>query len=123
VAQREVGLDDGAELLLDGRRIVARDQPEGFSGDAALGLYASPRIFDKVTMNMRVAQEECFGPTINLVEVDGFEQALVAANATPYGLSSAIYTRDAHDQHQQLDHRGRSALAIWRQRLVGEWYA
>jgi acyl-CoA reductase-like NAD-dependent aldehyde dehydrogenase len=59
-------------------------------------LYASPRIFDKVTMNMRVAQEECFGPTINLVEVDGFEQALTAANATPYGLSSAIYTRDAH---------------------------
>jgi aldehyde dehydrogenase (NAD+) len=39
--------------------------------------------------------EECFGPTVNLVEVDGFEQALEAANATPYGLSSAIYTRDA----------------------------
>jgi len=96
VAQREVGLDDGAEPLLDGRRITARDRPEGFSGDATLGLYASPRIFDKVTMNMRVAQEECFGPTINLVEVDGFEQALTAANATHYGLSSAIYTRDAH---------------------------
>jgi acyl-CoA reductase-like NAD-dependent aldehyde dehydrogenase len=96
VAQRETGLDDGAELLLDGRRILARDKLEGFSGDAAMGLYGSPRIFDKVTMNMRIAQEECFGPTINLVEVDGFEQALVAANATPYGLSSAIYTRDAH---------------------------
>jgi len=96
VAQRETGLDDGAELLLDGRRILAQDELEGFSGDARLGLYASPRIFDKVTMNMRVAQEECFGPTINLVEVDGFEQALSAANATPYGLSSAIYTRDAH---------------------------
>jgi acyl-CoA reductase-like NAD-dependent aldehyde dehydrogenase len=96
VAQRETGLDDGAELLLDGRRIRAGDEPEGFSGNAAMGLYVSPRIFDKVTMNMRIAQEECFGPTINLVEVDGFEQALVAANATPYGLSSAIYTRDAH---------------------------
>jgi aldehyde dehydrogenase (NAD+) len=46
-------------------------------------------------MNMRVAQEECFGPTVNLVEVDGLDEAIAAANGTPYGLSSAIYTRDA----------------------------
>ena len=46
-------------------------------------------------MNMRIAQEECFGPTVNLVEVDGLEEAIAAANGTPYGLSSAIYTRDA----------------------------
>jgi alpha-ketoglutaric semialdehyde dehydrogenase len=95
LAQRETGLDDGAQLLLDGRRILPGDEPESFSGDAALGLYAAPRIFDNVTMNMRVAQEECFGPTLNLVEVDGIDQALAAANGTPYGLSSAIYTRDA----------------------------
>jgi len=93
--QREIGLDDGAELLLDGRRILPGEEPEGFAGDAAQGLYASPRIFDRVTMNMRIAQEECFGPTINLVEIDGFEEAIAAANGTPYGLSSAIYTRDA----------------------------
>ncbi|MBI3204790.1 MAG: aldehyde dehydrogenase family protein, partial [Myxococcales bacterium] len=65
------------------------------SGDATRGLYATPRIFDKVKMGMRVAQEECFGPTVNLVEVDGLEEAIEAANGTPYGLSSAIYTRDA----------------------------
>jgi acyl-CoA reductase-like NAD-dependent aldehyde dehydrogenase len=93
--QRETGLDDGAELLLDGRRILPGEEPEFFAGDAALGLYAAPRIFDKVTMSMRIAQEECFGPTINLVEVDGYEEAIAAANGTPYGLSSAIYTRDA----------------------------
>jgi aldehyde dehydrogenase (NAD+) len=46
-------------------------------------------------MDMRVAQEECFGPTVNLVEVDGLDEAISAANGTPYGLSSAIYTRDA----------------------------
>jgi acyl-CoA reductase-like NAD-dependent aldehyde dehydrogenase len=95
LAQRETGLDDGAELLLDGRRILPGEEPEGFSGDAALGLYAAPRIFDKVKMSMRVAQEECFGPTINLVEVDGLDEAMAAANGTPYGLSSAIYTRNA----------------------------
>ena len=95
LAQRETGLEDGAELLLDGRRILPGAEPEGFSGDAESGLYAAPRIFDKVRMDMRIAQEECFGPTVNLVEVDGTDQAIAAANATPYGLSSALYTRDA----------------------------
>jgi alpha-ketoglutaric semialdehyde dehydrogenase len=49
-----------------------------------------------VRIDMRVAQEECFGPTVNLIEVDGLEEAIATANGTPYGLSSAIYTRDAH---------------------------
>lgn len=95
IAQRATGLNDGAEILLDGSRVSAGNEPRGFSGNAAHGLYATPRIFDKVTMNMRVAQEECFGPTVNLVEVDGLDEAIAAANATRYGLSSAIYTRDA----------------------------
>lgn len=95
IEQRSTGLEDGAELLLDGRRISPGEEPEHFTGNAAHGLYASPRIFDKVQMHMRVAQEECFGPTLNLIEVDGMDEAMAAANGTPYGLSSAIYTRDA----------------------------
>jgi len=93
--QRETGIDGGAELLLDGRRIIRGEEPENFAGNASNGLYVTPRIFDQVTIDMRVAQEECFGPTVNLIQVDGFEQALAVANGTPYGLSSAIYTRDA----------------------------
>lgn len=93
--QNATGLEAGAELALEGKRVQPGAEPPGFSGDAARGLYATPRIFDKVTMNMPVAQEECFGPTVNLVEVDGLDAALEAANGTPYGLSSAIYTRDA----------------------------
>ncbi|MBX3184839.1 MAG: aldehyde dehydrogenase family protein [Polyangiaceae bacterium] len=95
VAQRSIGIEDGASLLLDGRRVTPGNEPEGFSGDAQHGLYATPRIFEHVKMNMRIAQEECFGPTVNLVEVDGLDEAIEAANGTPYGLSSAIYTRDA----------------------------
>ncbi len=94
-AQRAEGLDDGAELLLDGVRILPGEEPKTFTGDASRGLYATPRIFGNVKMSMRVAQEECFGPTVNLVEVDGVDEAIAAANGTPYGLSSAIYTRDA----------------------------
>jgi aldehyde dehydrogenase (NAD+) len=94
IEQRALGLEDGAELLLDGQPVNAGAEPTGFSGDAARGLYATPRIFERVTMGMRIAQQECFGPTVNLVEVDGFDAAMEAANATPYGLSSAIYTQD-----------------------------
>ena len=92
--QRAQGLADGAELLLDGQRILPGEEPASFSGDSGRGLYATPRIFDKVTPKMRIFQEECFGPTVNLVEVDGLDEALAAANGTPYGLSSAVYTRD-----------------------------
>jgi len=93
--QRALGVADGAELLLDGARIKPGNVPEGFTGNAERGLYATPRIFSKVLMSMRIAQEECFGPTVNLVEVTSPEEALAAANGTPYGLSSAVYTRDA----------------------------
>lgn len=95
LSQRAVGLDDGAELLLDGKRIVPGEEPPGFSGDAARGVYATPRIFDRVKPEMRVFHEECFGPTVNLVEVDGLDEAIAVANGTPYGLTSAVYTRDA----------------------------
>jgi aldehyde dehydrogenase (NAD+) len=95
VQQRGQGLEDGAELLLDGRRIVAGDEPAGFSGDARRGLYAAPRVFDRVRAEMRIAREECFGPTVNLIEVSGLDEAISAANASPYALAAAIYTRDA----------------------------
>jgi len=95
LAQRAVGVEDGAALLLDGKRITPKDQVAGFCGKADRGYYATPRIFEHVRMSMQVAQQECFGPTVNLVQVEGLEEAITAANATPYGLSSAVYTRDA----------------------------
>ena len=95
VLQRQTGIDDGAELWLDGKPIEKGAEPSSFTGDAERGLYATPRIFGNVTMDMRIAQEECFGPTVNIVAVDGFDEALAAANGTPYGLSSAIYTNGA----------------------------
>jgi alpha-ketoglutaric semialdehyde dehydrogenase len=98
IEQRATGLADGASLLLDGKRIGPGDAEEvpGFAGDAAKGFYGTPRLFDNVRIDMRVAQEECFGPTVNLIEVDGLDEAIRTANGTPYGLSSAVYTRDAH---------------------------
>jgi acyl-CoA reductase-like NAD-dependent aldehyde dehydrogenase len=93
--QRGIGIEEGAELLLDGRRIGSTEPPPGFVGDAARGLYVSPRIFDRVKPTMRIAVEECFGPTVNLIEVGSLDEAIAAATASPYALSAAIYTRDA----------------------------
>jgi aldehyde dehydrogenase (NAD+) len=51
-------------------------------------------VFGDVLLKMRIAKEEIFGPTVVVLPVASLEEALEAANATQYGLSSAIYTRD-----------------------------
>ncbi len=53
-----------------------------------------PHVYAGVTEDMRCFHEEMFGPTITLVKADDFDHALHLANASPYGLSSAIYTND-----------------------------
>lgn len=91
----ELGRADGATLLTEQwGRITRENAPASFSGDPASGYYVFPAIWKGVKMDMKLAQTEVFGPTINMVEVDGFEEALAAANGTPYGLSSSIYTND-----------------------------
>ena len=86
---------DGARMLTSPNGRIRRDnQPDGFVGDPEHGYYVFPTVWSGVTMDMKIAQTEVFGPTINVVEVDGFEAALAAANGTPYGLSSACYTSD-----------------------------
>ena len=86
---------DGAKMLTPQLgRITPDNQPAGFVGDPEHGRYVFPTVWSGVTMDMKIAQTEVFGPTINIIEVDGFDAALEAANGTPYGLSSACYTRD-----------------------------
>ena len=58
------------------------------------GYFYRPTVFDRVTADMRIAQEEIFGPVLSIIEVNSFEEAIAALNSTRYGLSSSIYTRD-----------------------------
>lgn len=58
------------------------------------GLVPPPHVFVDVKNEMRVAQEETFGPIAPIIKVNGETEALRAANDTPYGLSSAVFTRD-----------------------------
>ncbi len=86
------GREDGATLLYGSGRISRDDRPEGFLGDPDAAYYGWPTVWEGVRPGMRQFQDEIFGPTINLVRVDGIDEAIATANAVDYGLSSAVYT-------------------------------
>ena len=81
-----LGLKEGAKLLCGGE--IFRE------GECKKGFFYTPTVFGDVSSKMRIAQEEIFGPSLGLLPVAGFEEAIEAANSVRYGLSSAIYTRD-----------------------------
>jgi len=80
-----IGVDEGATLVAGGEKLG--DDLDG-------GHFYSPTLFDNATPEMRIAQEEIFGPTITVIRVDGYDEAIEVANGTRYGLSAAVYTRD-----------------------------
>jgi aldehyde dehydrogenase (NAD+) len=84
----KIGQDEGARLLTGGE--IATD------GDLAKGFYYRPTIFADVDAQMRIAQEEIFGPTTALIKVRDFDEAIRVANGIKYGLSSSIFTRDVN---------------------------
>ncbi|AEG33287.1 Aldehyde Dehydrogenase [Thermus thermophilus SG0.5JP17-16] len=90
-----VGEAEGARLLFGRGRITRENPYPRFLGDPEAGLYGWPTVWE-VRPGTRLFTEEVFGPTINLVKVDGIEEAIAVANSTPYGLSSAIYTNHRH---------------------------
>ncbi|HZJ10110.1 MAG TPA: aldehyde dehydrogenase family protein [Trueperaceae bacterium] len=93
------GSEDGATLLYGKGRIEPGNVPSGFVGDPQAAYFGWPTVWEGVEPGMKLFQTEVFGPTINLVKVDGIDGALQAANAVDYGLSSAIYTNDREWAH------------------------
>ena len=81
-----IGQADGATLVTGGS--IANE------GELARGHFYRPTLFTDVRPNMRLAQEEIFGPTLSVIDVASFEEAIAVNNNTKYGLSSAIYTQD-----------------------------
>jgi aldehyde dehydrogenase (NAD+) len=80
----DVGVREGARLLYGGERLQ--------DGDLAKGYYVAPTIFEQVEPDMTIAREEIFGPVVALFSVDSFDEALVLANRTDYGLAGVIHT-------------------------------
>lgn len=58
------------------------------------GYFVQPTVFSDVTQDMRIANEEIFGPVISVIEVAGYEEAIEKANAVEYGLSASLVTKN-----------------------------
>ena len=86
------GIDEGAELVLDGRDIVV----PGFEN----GFFVGPTILDKVTPEMTVGQREIFGPVTVIKRVKNFEEGLAIMNANPFANGSCIFTQNGYYARQ-----------------------
>jgi aldehyde dehydrogenase (NAD+) len=80
--------EDGATLACGGRRLT--------KGDHANGYFIEPTVFTDVTPDMRIAQEEIFGPVTSVIPVNSLAEAIEVGNGVQYGLSAAIYTQDVN---------------------------
>ena len=85
---------DGATKLWGEGRITTGNTPDNFQGSPEGGVFMWPHVYSGVTEDMNCFHEEVFGPVVTVVKADDFDHALHLANASPYGLSSAIYTND-----------------------------
>lgn len=93
------GRDDLVELVADARAKGARVLTGGEVPDGA-GWFYPPTVVVEVTPAMRIHLEEAFGPVATVYSVPGVAEAIELANATPFGLSSAVWTTDAAEQQR-----------------------
>ena len=82
----DLGVSEGAKLLVDGRDLKVAEHPNGF--------YVGPTLFDGVTADMRIYQEEIFGPVLAVVRCDTLQQAITLINNHEFGNGTAIFTQN-----------------------------
>lgn len=90
VSYIETGQAEGATLVLGGKPCPVKGK----------GYFISPAVFSDVTDNMRIYQEEIFGPVAVIAAFDSEEEATTKANCSSYGLAAAIFTRDIKRAHR-----------------------
>lgn len=82
----DIGVNEGAELVVDGRQFTLPGHQDGF--------FAGASLFDRVSPRMRIYREEIFGPVLCVVRAADYEEALRLPSEHPYGNGVAIFTRD-----------------------------
>ena len=72
-------------------------------GEFADGYFVTPAVFSDVTPDMRIFQEEVFGPVLAVTKVSDFDEAIDVANASEYGLSASVVTDDLNEAHEFVE--------------------
>ena len=126
----DLGVDEGADLVSDGRGLAVAGHEEGF--------FLGPCLFDKVTSDMRIYQEEIFGPVLCVVRAESEEQAMQLIDAHEYGNGTCIFTRDGEAARYFADNIKVGMVGInvplpvpvayhsfggWKRSLFGDLYA
>ncbi|PZU44998.1 MAG: methylmalonate-semialdehyde dehydrogenase (CoA acylating) [Sphingomonas sp.] len=84
----QTGIDEGAELVVDGRGFELQGHEKGF--------FIGPTLFDHVTPSMASYKEEIFGPVLQIVRAETFEDAIALPSQHQYGNGVALFTRNGH---------------------------
>ena len=90
-----IGAEEGATIAYGGNPRTEGDLDEGY--------YVEPTIFTNVDTNMRIAQEEIFGPVLTVFKAADLEEAVSITNNVKFGLSSSIYTMDIPQAFRYID--------------------
>jgi aldehyde dehydrogenase (NAD+) len=91
----EIAKNEGAQLVCGGKRLTGGAYDRGF--------FVEPTLFTGVTPEMRIAQEEVFGPVLGLMVAEDFADAMRIANGVRFGLSASIVSRDLKHVHQFIN--------------------
>jgi len=91
----EIARNEGATLVCGGKRLTGGIYDQGY--------FVEPTLFTGVTPEMRIAQEEVFGPVLGLMVASDFEDAMRLANGVRFGLSASIVSRDLTRVHQFIN--------------------
>lgn len=125
-----LGVEEGADLVIDGRGFQVDDHPGGY--------WLGPCLFDRVTPAMRIYREEIFGPVLCLVRAESQEQAMQFVNDHEYGNGTCIFTRDGEAARYFTDNIRVGMVGVnvplpvpvachsfggWKRSLFGDLYA
>jgi aldehyde dehydrogenase (NAD+) len=87
-----IGKQEGARALAGGDRLT--------QGSFAKGYFVPPTVFADVRDDMRIAQDEIFGPVLSAIPFEDIDEVIRRGNATPFGLGSGVWTRDVSKAHR-----------------------
>ena len=126
----DLGVEEGANLVIDGRKLVVDGHEDGF--------FLGPCLFDRVTRDMRIYNEEIFGPVLCVVRAESEEEAMRLIDEHEYGNGTCIFTRDGEAARYFADRIKVGMVGInvplpvpvayhsfggWKRSLFGDLYA